>query len=410
MKIFRKEAISHKTSLTNYKTQFNQSNDIKIYGAILFVLLLALFASLYALDYTKKERVRGVLLPSKGMISIIANTDSYLSKINIKSGDRVTEGQILGTLKNPKILTLGGDLGQSRLESIDLKIGFLEEELNNVITIQEKDRSVNLIRQASLSNEIASLESRKVIAKETLDIHKEELDRTSSISDEGYISTAGLNRAKVEYYSDKTALVVLDGDIEKFKSNISELKESLQLKDAEHEIKISGIKSESESLKNSKKEIQIENEYSIVASVNGKVSSVNFMEGESVRKNEMLLTIIPDGSELLVKLYLPSSSAGLVQLGQVIRVRFSALPHQRFGLASGVINHIDSSLSSQDNGLGSDGSLSYYKALASIDRSSFSLNGNEIFLKPGMNLEADILIEKRSILEWVLSPLKTNYN
>jgi len=46
-----------------------------------------------------------------------------------------------------------------------------------------------------------------------------------------------------------------------------------------------------------------------------------------------------------------------------------------------------------------------YRVIVSLNRQTVSAYGKERSLSPGMSLDADILVDKRSMLEWVFEPL-----
>jgi len=47
----------------------------------------------------------------------------------------------------------------------------------------------------------------------------------------------------------------------------------------------------------------------------------------------------------------------------------------------------------------------YYRATAILDHQSVRAFGQDLALRPGMKLEADIVLEERSLLAWLLEPL-----
>jgi membrane fusion protein len=46
-----------------------------------------------------------------------------------------------------------------------------------------------------------------------------------------------------------------------------------------------------------------------------------------------------------------------------------------------------------------------YRVLTTVDRDYVEAYGKRIPLRPGMSFEADITIDHRTLLEWVLEPL-----
>ena len=46
-----------------------------------------------------------------------------------------------------------------------------------------------------------------------------------------------------------------------------------------------------------------------------------------------------------------------------------------------------------------------YRVTAALDRADVDAGGKRVALQPDMLLRADIILEKRSILSWLMSPL-----
>ena len=119
-----------------------------------------------------------------------------------------------------------------------------------------------------------------------------------------------------------------------------------------------------------------------------------------------MLHILPEGSELIAELLLPTRSAGFVQLGNKTRLRFDAFPYQRFGFIESEITRIDQTLISP-NEIQLPISLRepVYRLRAKLNQQKMQAFGKEFDLKSGMLFEADIMLEKHSIIEWLFEPI-----
>ena len=122
--------------------------------------------------------------------------------------------------------------------------------------------------------------------------------------------------------------------------------------------------------------------------------------------NTPILSIIPENSPLEIELLLPTRSAGFVKLGDEVKIRFDAFPYQKFGVASGKIVNIDQAvILPTDTILPIEVKEAVYRVRASIQYQSISAYGDTFPLKVGMTADADIILEKRSLLEWLLDPI-----
>jgi membrane fusion protein len=96
-----------------------------------------------------------------------------------------------------------------------------------------------------------------------------------------------------------------------------------------------------------------------------------------------------------------------VEVGQDVRILFDAFPYQRFGTYHGRIVKV-----SQTVLLDSDvaGPIKLkepaYTATVALDRSDITAHGKKIQLQPDMSLRADIILEKRTLVDWIFAPLR----
>lgn len=141
----------------------------------------------------------------------------------------------------------------------------------------------------------------------------------------------------------------------------------------------------------------------IRAGRSGYIAIPNVEVGQQVDPSKLLLSIVPERTELYAHLYIPSSAAGFIKPKDKVVLRYQAYPYQKFGLSSGsVVSVAKTALGRQElSGLGmvsSDLAKSnepVYLVKIKPDKSTITAYGEEKPLQIGMTLEADILHEKR---------------
>jgi membrane fusion protein len=115
---------------------------------------------------------------------------------------------------------------------------------------------------------------------------------------------------------------------------------------------------------------------------------------------------VPTGSALQAELFVPTRAIGFVRVGQEVRILYDAFPYQHFGTYRGRVIKV-----SQTILMGSDVSIPVeikepsYKVTVALDRPDIDAYGESITLQPDMLLRADIILERRSLVNWLLSPL-----
>jgi membrane fusion protein len=99
----------------------------------------------------------------------------------------------------------------------------------------------------------------------------------------------------------------------------------------------------------------------------------------------------------------PSSAIGFLEKGQKVKIAIDAFPYQRFGTIDGVITSLAESPISERMPSGETASV--YMVRAKLNNSSMSAFGRREKLLVGMTLSARIIMENRSLIEWLFEPL-----
>ena len=165
----------------------------------------------------------------------------------------------------------------------------------------------------------------------------------------------------------------------------------------------------------------------ITAPFAGTVTALGLLAGQSVQAGQTLLTLIPQGptvntdsagqgqaNSLQAHLYAPSRTAGFVRPGQTVYLRYAAYPYQKFGLYAGKITSVSATPFAPSElppnlaqqliaQAGSNEAM--YRVNVQLADQSIKAYGEDIALKPGLTLEADVLQERRKVWEWVLEPV-----
>jgi len=95
-----------------------------------------------------------------------------------------------------------------------------------------------------------------------------------------------------------------------------------------------------------------------------------------------------------------------------VRLRYQAYPYQKFGQASGRVQSVSRTampageiFTMGNVSPNSQNSEPFYRITVTLDRQSMTAYGQQQPLQAGMLLDADIMLERRRLYEWVLEPL-----
>ena len=84
-------------------------------------------------------------------------------------------------------------------------------------------------------------------------------------------------------------------------------------------------------------------------------------------------------------------------------LRYHAFPHEKFGRYGGRVVRVSRSAI---EGTSDKTQAPYYRVIVALDRQFATAFGKPEPLKPGMTFEADLLGERRTLLEWILAPAR----
>jgi membrane fusion protein len=162
-------------------------------------------------------------------------------------------------------------------------------------------------------------------------------------------------------------------------------------------------------------EAEARREIVVPAPARGTVTAIQAELGGRPNSSVPLLSIVPTGSKLQAHLFTPSRAIGFLRPGQRVLLRFQAYPYQKFGHYEGVLASVSGSavnpgeLPAQLAGLTSlvGTSEPVYRITVSLTSQTVTVYGRPVPLQPGMQLDAEIMIERRRLIEWVLDPLYT---
>jgi len=164
------------------------------------------------------------------------------------------------------------------------------------------------------------------------------------------------------------------------------------------------------------------------APVNGLVQKVEVTTvGQVVTPAQSLVTIVPDGTPLIVEATVSNEDIGYLKLGQPVEVKVDTFPFQRYGTLKGSLVWIspdaeDKNAASRDTdtraGAGSqspdparDPAISspnagyVYKVHVRTEASRFVVEGEPRPVLSGMTVQADITTDRRRVIDFFLSPV-----
>ena len=136
--------------------------------------------------------------------------------------------------------------------------------------------------------------------------------------------------------------------------------------------------------------------------------------GTVVQPGTVLLTLVPMEDRLRAEIWVSNEDIGFVRAGQTVRLKFAAFPFQKYGLVAGRVEHVGADAAeSRANGAGSTSEAPtvgagplLYKALVALESMYLETEGSRFALGAGMQTSAEIMLGTRTVMEYLLSPVR----
>lgn len=409
----------------NFETHWN--HRLVTWPIMLLITVFIIWASVTKIDETVHGS--GTVVPS-GQTKIVQHLEGgIIRKIYIKEGDIVTKGEPLFKLsqafflsdQQAKQIELYSLLAeQARLkaeinEEKDMKFSKnLIEKIPHIIENEKKIFDVNkksfneelsILKDTSdkkrfqviqMQNKLRNLDTELKIAMEKVTI-QENLVKQGAASRQMYLQALSTKQNFItQKQSLENSIPIIQEELkeaqEKYK-NFKSKEHAKQLKDLK-KVRVSIDKLLKVSKANKDREIR----KTIVSPVKGTIKKVYFHTiGGIVKPGDPVVEITPFGDSLMIIGRIKTSDRARVWVGQKVSVSISAFDFSRYGTLKGVLIAISPDSFTDNKG------NNYYEVKIKTDKAAFSKN--EIVL-PGMSADINIITGKKSIMEYILKPLK----
>lgn len=125
----------------------------------------------------------------------------------------------------------------------------------------------------------------------------------------------------------------------------------------------------------------------------------------------VLMTLVPTDEALHAEVWVNNEDIGFVREGQPAKLKVAPFPFQKYGMVEGVVQHISADSSERppvgepDRGSGPPNAVGF-RALVALSTPSLDANGTIYALTPGMQVQGEIHLGTRTVLEYLLSPVR----
>lgn len=344
------------------------------------ILILTVFIWISFAPFEEVIKSTGYVRPLENISPVANSVTGRIENIFYKTGQHVTKGELL----------LSIDPTQLEAEQDSLQNQILKEknDLDGLYQIQEsikcgENKVLETQSEASLRYNlwITSLKRQENIKEVSFKDYQRELQLSPSMT-----TAAKIQKLESDYTIACNDYDEIDLSFRyQIEQEINNTEISLQINEAK-------LKEIENSLLYTK----------ITAPINGTVQEIQaFNNTDWIQSGQMLLNIIPDENETTkVEILIPARQAGKISEGQKVKLRFHSLPYFEFGGAEGKIITIDADSVKTEN------DEAYFRIITDINKQKLkSKKGVEYPIKVGLQVDARIVVDKKTILQFILEKM-----
>ncbi len=358
-------------------------------------------------EYTRKARVSGYLVPDRGVIRLVPPQAATVVERHVTEGQVVRRGDVLFVLSMERA-TLRGDANTAVQASLAARERSLKQSTEQQQRLQQSQTAALQRQIADMREELAQIGAEASLQAQRLTLAQQAQARLESLRQDNFVSSAQVQTKAEEVLGLRAQLQSLERqravqqrEIGRLEAELRELPLRMQAEQGELERDLAVVAQRSA-------ETEAQSRLVIRAPEDGVVTAVVAERGQPATPGVALASLVPADARLQAHLYAPSSAVGFVRADQPVQLRYQAYPYQKFGHQAGQVLQVSRTplQAAELAGLSlppSDEPL--YRITVALDRQSVQAYGQAQPLAPGMQLDADVMLDRRRLIEWIFEPL-----
>ncbi|NDJ55751.1 HlyD family efflux transporter periplasmic adaptor subunit [Enterobacteriaceae bacterium 4M9] len=406
--LFRKEALeANKTKAIGSVALYCPPYRWVIIGLVGLITVATLIFCFFG-SYTKRENAIGALIPVEGVMDIVAVNAGTITDLAIREGDSVEKGAPLVTISS-EVSTRYGQTRETIAEQLDLQHGVLVRERANLTVLSEETRKGLQDKKRLLEQQLASLGDIYASRVQQMNLAAEKLNKYKMMRKEGYASNSQVEEQETARLEAESRIQDVARQRIDLQQQLTQTLQQIREQPINELNQINDIERRIAELKQNMMENESRRSVVLNAPQKATVASVVVKRGQIVTTGQTVASLLPENTELQARIMVSSRSIGFIRPGQRVVLRYQAYPWQKFGQQFGKVVGVSRvALSPQEVAQITGNNQvqeQHYLVKVKLDNQFVKAYGQQVRLQPGSAVEADFLIDKRRLYEWVLEPL-----
>jgi membrane fusion protein len=372
-------------------------------AAIVAILLISV--ALWG-QYTRRERVEGYLALDTGAARVSVPDAGRVTELLIREGDEVKAGDPMAKVSYDRTTSSGASTSEAVAAEMKSRRAILEKE-----QAQWRDLGAQQVEQVrrrakDLQDELGQIDREMKLYETRVKSTREQAERYKSLAGEKFVSDVAAKQKLDEVTDQEIKLQALRRQRSQVERDLGAAKMEEPAIAMRSRTQVEQVSRQISELQEGLAHVEAKRETVIRAPMAGVVTNIAVNRGQSIAADAPFAMVMPKGSGMHVELLVPTRAVGFVKPGQEVVLRYEAFPHERFGQYRGIVTDIGRSVWTQGERIGPlSAKEPVYRVDVQLDRQAVTALGQEYALRPGMLVNADLLLEKRTLLEWIFEPV-----
>lgn len=411
-----------------------------MYAVSALFLILLVWSVFGKLDIVASAE--GRLVPQT-YVKIVQPADAgIVQEILVKEGETVKAGQVLMRM-DAKLAQADEKSVKSDLALKSLQLRRIDAELSGTPLLREADDPDELFRQVqaqfrerrqtyldALAQQQEALKkaqheydsAKEVMTKlrEVTPILKQQADAYEDLGKQGFAGRVMVRDKQREYIEKAQDLRAQDSTVASLAAAVAQARQQLNQISSKYRSDLQNERTEAEGQYQKLQQELAKQEHKsglleLKAPQAGIVKDVaTHTAGTVVSPGTVLLSIVPENEPLVAEVMVKNDDVGFVFPQQKVKIKLAAYPFEQYGMLEGLVSRIgpDASESQNTKEQGKDNSSSQlaYKAIITLNSQELTAQSEKFKLVPGMQVIAEINQGKRTVLEYLLSPVSKTFH
>lgn len=356
--------------------------------------------------YSRTEGAKGILVTNADSAKIVALRPGVVTKLSVSDGQAVHKGQILATVQVDQDYAEGGRATQEGLGAVETQRQLTDRQITASRDRARDERAGLASTIASSRQQAEEVQGQIAIQEQMVQTLKAAFDRYGPVAQKGFITQVDMEKRQQELLVARQELGRLHQQLTTLRAGQAKATADLEQTRADEAAQYASARSSAEGFRLQQSQLRGQQAYVLTAPQDGIVTALQTGTGRTVDATVPLMTIVPENARIHAELYAPTRAIGFVREGEEVRLLYDAFPYQRFGSFRGHIRAV-SRVALDPRQIDAPFRIDepVYRLSVVPDQQAIAGYGERVRLQPGMTLSANIVLERRTFLAWLLEPL-----